>query len=50
LKFITAINKETSDVIVYDNLLILVGEKGVYQYSLSPEDITNIKALSTLSL
>ena len=45
-----AIDKLAFDVIIQGDLLIAVGETGVYQYSLDAQDITNTSQLSTISI
>jgi len=45
-----AIDTESFDVIIQQDLLILIGANGVYQYSLDPDDIQNETLLSTLTL
>lgn len=50
MNLVHAINTESFDVIIQDNLLILVGEQGVYQYALDPNDIQNETMLSTIAL
>ncbi len=44
------INRGAFDVIIQDNLLILVGENGLYQYSLDPTNIENTQELSTINI
>lgn len=44
------INRDAFDVIIQDNLLILVGQNGVYQYSLDPTNIQNTQELSTINI
>lgn len=46
----TAINKDAFDVIIQNNLLILIGENGLFQYSLDQDDINNIQELSTINI
>ncbi|AXG72439.1 hypothetical protein KORDIASMS9_04713 [Kordia sp. SMS9] len=50
MNLVHAINTESFDVIIQDNLLILVGELGVYQYALDPNNIQNETMLSTIAL
>jgi len=45
-----SIDRLAFDVIIRDNLLIAVGEKGIYQYSLDPNDIENTEPLSTINI
>lgn len=45
-----SINRNAFDVIIQNNLLILIGENGLYQYSLDPNDIENINELSQLNI
>lgn len=45
-----SIDRLAFDVIIRDNLLIAVGEQGIYQYELDPNDIQNIETLSTISI
>ncbi|MGB6269549.1 MAG: hypothetical protein WBF67_11135 [Olleya sp.] len=44
------INRDAFDVIIQNNLLILVGDNGVYQYSLDPNNIQNTQELSTINI
>lgn len=44
------INRDAFDVIIQDNLLILVGHSGVYQYSLEHNNIQNTTELSTINI
>lgn len=50
MNLVHAIDTESFDVIIQNDLLILVGEQGVYQYALDPNDIQNETMLSTISL
>jgi hypothetical protein len=50
MNLVHAINTESFDVIIQNDLLILVGEQGVYQYALNPNDIQNETLLSTITL
>ncbi len=50
MNLVHAINTESFDVIIQNDLLILIGAQGVYQYALDPNDIQNETMLSTLSL
>ncbi|WP_298903973.1 hypothetical protein [uncultured Psychroserpens sp.] len=45
-----AINRSAFDVIVNNNTLILIGENGLYQYSLNPNSIQNTEELSTINI
>ncbi|WP_274476500.1 LVIVD repeat-containing protein [Mangrovimonas aestuarii] len=45
-----AINKNAFDLIIKDDLLILIGENGLYQYSLDSENIENINELSIINI
>ncbi|MCT4591078.1 MAG: hypothetical protein N4A71_24875 [Carboxylicivirga sp.] len=48
-KLVNSINKEAFDVIIKDNVLIAIGEEGLYQYNLkSAEDGMNFEALSSI--
>lgn len=47
-KLVHNINKNTFDVIIQNNLLILIGETGLYQYRLDANDIKNITSLSEI--
>ena len=48
-KLVNSINKEAFDVIIKDNVLIAIGEEGLYQYNLkSAEDGINFEALSSI--
>lgn len=47
---VKAINKNTFDVIIRGDLLILIGENGLYQYNLDASDIQNINELSTIAI
>ena len=49
-QLVKAINVDTFDVIVYNDLLILVGKQGVYQYKLNPNNIQEIDQLSFMPL
>jgi len=48
-QLVTTINKDVFDVIIKDNLLILIGENGLYQYSLDENNIESITQLSAIS-
>lgn len=45
-----SISRDAFDVIIYNDLLILIGENGLYQYSLDDTDIENIQELSTINI
>jgi hypothetical protein len=45
-----AINKNAFDVIIYDDLLILIGENGLYQFQLDENNIQNTSELSTINI
>ena len=45
-----SIDRLAFDVIIRDDLLIAVGEQGIYQYSLDPADIENTAPISTISI
>lgn len=44
-----SINRSAFDVIVQGDLLIAIGENGIYQYSLNNDDITNAQSLSAIN-
>lgn len=44
------INKEAFDVIINNDILILIGANGLYQYQLNSENINEITELSTISI
>lgn len=44
------INRDAFDVIIQDNLLILVGDSGIYQYNLDTTNIQNTIELSTINI
>ncbi|WP_046755314.1 LVIVD repeat-containing protein [Kordia jejudonensis] len=50
MNLVHAIDADSFDVIIQDNLLILIGETGLTQYMLDPNDIQNESFLSSLSL
>ena len=50
IELITTIPKNTFDVIINSNHLVLVGEDGIYQYQLDPASIENIQELSIITL
>jgi len=45
---VSSIDKNAFDVIIKDNLLIVIGENGLYQYSLDILNIENIQSLSSI--
>jgi hypothetical protein len=45
-----SINRNVFDVIVNDDTLILIGQNGLYQYSLNPNSIQNTSELSTINI
>ena len=45
-----AIDKDAFDVIINGDIMILIGENGLYQYSLDENDIQNIIELSTINI
>nr|WP_321244489.1 hypothetical protein [uncultured Psychroserpens sp.] len=45
-----SINRDAFDVIVNNDTLILIGENGLYQYSLNPNSIQNTEELSTINI
>ena len=47
--FVTSIDKLAFDVIIRGNLLIAIGENGLFQYQLDPQDVENITFLSSIS-
>ncbi len=47
---VNSINKNAFDVIIQNDLLILIGNNGLYQYQLNNSDIQNIIELSTLNI
>ncbi len=47
---VNSINRNAFDVIVRGNLMILIGESGLYQFQLDQTDIQNIEPLSTISI
>jgi hypothetical protein len=44
------INRDAFDVIIQENILILVGDSGVYQYRLDETNIQNTMELSTINI
>lgn len=49
-KLVTSIAKNSFDVIINNNLLILIGESGLYQYKIDESNIKNIVALSEITI
>lgn len=49
-QLVHSINRDTFDVIIHNDLLILIGESGLYQYRLDENNIQNIQELSTLNI
>ncbi len=49
-RLVTSIDKLAFDVIIQDNLLIAIGETGVFQYRLDQTNIENIQALSSIAI
>ena len=47
---VRSINKNSFDMIIYNNLLVLIGENGLYQYQLDESNIENIIELSTINI
>lgn len=49
-QLVTSLDINSFDVIINNGILVLIGQNGLYQYSLDPNDITNITPLSTLNI
>lgn len=49
-QLVTSIDVDSFDVIINNGNLVLIGENGLYQYSLDSNDITNINHLSTINI
>ncbi|MFP4845764.1 LVIVD repeat-containing protein [Winogradskyella sp. PE311] len=49
-ELVTAIDVDSFDVIINNGNLVLIGDSGLYQYSLDSNDITNINLLSTINI
>lgn len=51
-KLVTSLNRNAFDVIIRNDLLIAIGESGLYQYRLSPDEDNGVRAtqLSTISI
>lgn len=47
-QLVTSLNVSAFDVIINSGILILIGEDGLYQFSLDDSDINNIQHLSTI--
>lgn len=47
---VNSVNRNTFDVIVRGNLMILIGESGLYQFQLDQTNIQNIEPLSTIPI
>lgn len=47
---VNSIDKSAFDVIIQNDLLILIGDSGLYQYQLDSSDIQNITELSTINI
>lgn len=45
---VNAIDRNTFDAIIQNNLLILIGENGLFQYNLNPNNIEEITYVSTI--
>lgn len=45
---VTSLDRLAFDVIIQDDLLIAIGEKGLYQYQLNPSQIDHIETLSSI--
>ena len=50
LQLVHNIDKNAFDVIINENLLILIGETGLYQYNLDEDNIQNTTELSTINI
>ncbi|MTE25308.1 LVIVD repeat-containing protein [Winogradskyella ouciana] len=49
-ELVTSLDVNSFDVIINNGILVLIGENGLYQYSLDSSDITNINHLSTINI
>lgn len=49
-ELVTSLDVNSFDVIINNGILVLIGENGLYQYSLDSNDITNINLLSTINI
>jgi hypothetical protein len=47
---VTSIDVDAFDVIINNGIMVLIGENGLYQYSLDFNNINNISHLSTLNI
>jgi hypothetical protein len=50
IQLVHSINKNATDVIIREHLLILIGNSGLYQYSLDENNIQNTIELSTIDI
>ncbi|WP_179345324.1 LVIVD repeat-containing protein [Winogradskyella ursingii] len=49
-QLVASIDVDSFDVIINNEIIVLIGENGLYQYRLDPNDITNIAQLSTINI
>ena len=49
-QLVHSINRDAFDVIIQNNVLILVGDSGIYQYDLDETNIQNTTELSTINI
>ncbi|WP_296383715.1 hypothetical protein [Winogradskyella sp.] len=49
-QLVTSIDVNAFDVIINNGILVLIGENGLYQYSLDSNNITNMSHLSTINI
>jgi len=49
-QLVTSIDVNSFDVIINNGILVLIGQNGLYQYTLDADDITNISHLSTINI
>jgi hypothetical protein len=49
-QLVTSLDVNAFDVIINSGILVLIGENGLYQFSLDDSDINNIQHLSTLNI
>ena len=47
-QLVTSLDVNAFDVIINNGILVLIGENGLYQFSLDDSDISNVKYLSTI--
>ncbi|WP_111683023.1 LVIVD repeat-containing protein [Winogradskyella tangerina] len=47
---VTSIDVDAFDIIINNNIIVLIGDEGLYQYSLDNENINNLNHLSTLNI